>query len=54
MFGNSTLALLLIVLCCGGCGDEGLCGNNQCLALLLIVLCCGGCGNSNSLGFTET
>ncbi|MBQ8178233.1 MAG: hypothetical protein IJ033_03470 [Clostridia bacterium] len=46
MFENSTLALLLIVLCCGGCGDNGFCsGNNQCLALLLIVLCCG-CGNN--------
>ncbi len=41
MNGNSsTLAMLLIVLCCG-CGDSGFC-NNQCLALLLIILCCGG------------
>lgn len=53
MFENSTLALLLIVLCCGGC-DGGFCGgNNQCLALLLIVLCCG-CGqNSTFQGVTE-
>ena len=53
MFENNTLALLLIVLCCGGCGDGGLCGNNQCLALLLIVLCCGCGSNSNFQGVVE-
>lgn len=46
---NNTLALLLIVLCCG-C-DGGLSSNNnQCLALLLIVLCCGGWQNGNAFG----
>ena len=46
MFQNNTLALLLIVLCCG-CGDSSC--NNQCLALLLIVLCCG-CPQSTLCG----
>ena len=49
MLQNNTLALLLIVLCCG-C-DGGLSSNNnQCLALLLIVLCCGGWQNGNAFG----
>ena len=48
MLQNSSLAMLLIVLCCG-C-DGNLNANNQCLALLLIVLCCGGCQGGNAFG----
>lgn len=56
-FGNnSCLWIILLLFCCGGCGNG--CGNNNgcgdnCIWLILLLCCCGGfggCGNNNSCG----
>ena len=40
---------ILLLLCCGGCGNgwsngNG-CGNDSCLWIILLLIFCGGCGN---------
>lgn len=49
-FGNnSCLWIILLLFCCGGCGN-GFGGNNNgcgdsCIWIILLLFCCGGCGN---------
>ncbi|MBT9731431.1 hypothetical protein [Coprococcus eutactus] len=49
---NSCTLIIILLLFCGGCGDNGFgggCGNdNSCIWIILLLLCCGGCGNSNN------
>ena len=47
--GNSCIWIILLLLCCGGCGNgwsngNG-CGNDSCLWIILLLIFCGGCGN---------
>ena len=47
--GCNSIIWLIILLCCCGCGNNGIgggCdnGNNSCLWLILLLFCCGGNG----------
>ncbi|MBQ8280992.1 MAG: chorion class high-cysteine HCB protein 13 [Lachnospiraceae bacterium] len=57
--GSSCIWIIIILLFCGGCGNNGSfgsgCGDNNdcsCIIWILLILClCGGsCGNNNSCG----
>lgn len=45
--------LIILMSCCGGCGNgffggnDGCGGGNSCLWLILLLCCCGGNGNGN-------
>ena len=41
--GNNCLWIILLLCCCGGCGN-GFGGNDNCLWIILILCCCGGFG----------
>lgn len=45
---NSIIWLIILLACCGGCGntfsDNG-CGNNSYLWIILLLFCCGNNGN---------
>ena len=45
---SSCLWIILLLACCGGCGNgfngNG-CGNDSCLWIILLLCCCGGFGN---------
>ena len=53
---NSCTLIIILLLCCGGCGGDGFglnsgCGNdNSCIWIILLLFCCGGCGNNNGCG----
>lgn len=56
-FGNnSCLWIILLLFCCGGCGNSwggnNGCGDN-CIWIILLLCCCGGfggCGNNHGCG----
>ena len=52
---NSCLWIILLLIFCGGCGNNGCgsnygynngCGNDSCLWIILLLIFCGGCGNN--------
>ena len=50
---SSCLWIILLLACCGGCGNgfngNG-CGNDSCLWIILLLCCCGGFGGGNGCG----
>ncbi|MCI8783959.1 MAG: chorion class high-cysteine HCB protein 13 [Dorea sp.] len=51
---NNCLWIILLLFCCGGCGNGfggGCGGNDSCLWIILLLFCCGGCGNGGCGGF---
>lgn len=54
-FGNnSCLWIILLLFCCGGCGN-GFSGNNNgcgdsCIWIILLLFCCGGFGSGSNNG----
>lgn len=48
-FGNCDciIWILILLLCCGGCGNNGYSSGCGCILPLIVVLCCCcGCGNN--------
>ena len=48
---NSCLWIILLLICCGGCGNNRIgdgcgCGGDSCLWIILLLIFCGGCGNN--------
>lgn len=46
---SSCLWLIILLSCCGGCGNgfgNGFGGNDSCLWIILLLCCCGGFGNN--------
>ena len=56
---SSIIWLIILLSCCGGCGNSGFfggnegcgCGGNSCLWIILLLFCCGGNGNGVNGGF---
>lgn len=47
---NCCWLILILLFCCGGCGNGSNFGGNgnSCWWIILLLLCCGGCGNETA------